>query len=113
VVRARLLVVAVLMLTVPMHGFAAVAAALCLTPGHHEAEVAHDHGTGVDDAAHDHAANDASDSQHCGAHAPVSISAAPTIFTQEVPQAGVVPALLPSPGRELPGELDRPPLLAL
>ena len=109
-VRARLLVVAVLMLAVPIHGLAAVAAALCLTPGHHEAEDAHDHGMGVDDAAHDHAANDASGSQHCGAHAPASISAAPKISIPGAPRAGVVPALLPSPGRKLPSELDRPPL---
>ena len=119
--RARFVVVAVLMLAVPMQAVAAITAELCMTAGQHEAEAApvHDHHAGADDspaparhqAPHDHADYDTSGSSHC-VPGMASISAAPKISVAAVPQVSVVPGLFPSSGSTLARKLDRP-LLAL
>ena len=117
--RARSLVVAVLMLAVPMRAVAAITAEHCFAAGQHEFEVApvHDHHAGADDslaqahhrAPHDHAPNDTSRGSHC-VPGMASISAAPKISIAPVPRAGVVPGLFPSSGSTLARKLDRPPL---
>jgi hypothetical protein len=118
-VRARFLVVAVLMLAVPMQAVAAITGEHCVTAGQHEVEAApvHDHHAGADhslapphhQAPHDHAPNDTSGGSHC-VPGMASISAAPKISIAAVPQAGVLPGLFLPSGSTLARKLDRPPL---
>lgn len=122
-VQARLFLVAILTLAVPMQVVAAISTELCLTFAGHEAGTTPAHGHGAspagnatsahDHAAHDHTDHDASGATHCGpctaCCATGSIAASPETSIPDAPQGGIISPLLPSPGNGLTYEFDRPP----
>ena len=121
----RALALAMLVLAIPVQGFAAVSAGICMAFGHHgDAAAAHDHGTAAEQE-HDHGAtanhhdddgvgNKASDDSRC---APcVSCCAATAIASYPpfpLPGEAASP-LVQAPTASLDGVapqlLDRPPL---
>lgn len=113
---SRLLLLLVIALTVPLQGFAAVSAGLCMASGHHHSEHAaagHDHDMGSMD--HQHPAEDTSaNNSHCPPC--VSCCAAVAIAPAAEPRLPSVAPAAPVPSKQysiagfLPERLDRPPL---
>ena len=117
---SRLLIVMLLALTVPMQGFAAVAAGVCMALGHHEgaAQEEHQHEPGAT-GAHGHGDHATSDGQstantHCPPCVSCCAAAAITSFSPLVlPERPAVPAVSSLPplfSGVTPENLDRPPL---
>ena len=112
----RFLFFVAIALAVPLQGFAAVSAGLCMASGHHHGEhapAAHDHDMGSSD--HQHPAEDTSANN---AHCPpcVSCCAAVAIAPAAEPRLPSVAPAAPIPPKQysiagfLPERLDRPPL---
>lgn len=113
----RALAVALLVLAVPVQGFAAASAGVCMAFEHHgDAAPAHDHGAGGDHhhAADDHHGGDSADSGHCApcvsCCAAVAMGSYPPLALPAEPAGALVPAPMPSFSGIAPQILDRPPL---
>jgi hypothetical protein len=113
---SRLLLLLVIALAVPLQGFAAVSAGLCMASGHHHSEhapAAHDHDMGSID--HEHPADEPSaNNSHCPPC--VSCCAAVAIAPAAEPRLPSVAPAAPVASKQysiagfLPEQLDRPPL---
>ena len=117
----RILAATLLALAVPLQGFAAVQAGLCMAMGGHGGEqsraaAAHDHDAGA--PAHDHGQAPSEEPPASAAHCPPCVSCCATaaiahttkITLPEAPPVAAIPApqyWIPS---VLPDQLDRPPL---
>jgi len=115
----RVLAGAMLVLAVPVQGFASVSGGICMALGHHgDAAPAHDHGAG--DAAHHHdedgsPSDNHSDGGHCAPCAACCAAAAIAAFTVPLVPDRTVGLLVPAPLASFhgiaPDRLDRPPLV--
>jgi hypothetical protein len=113
---SRLLLLLVIALAVPLQGFAAVSAGLCMASGHHHSEqgpAAHDHDMGS--IEHEHPADEPSaNNSHCPPC--VSCCAAVAIAPAAEPRLPSVAPAAPVASKQysmagfLPEQLDRPPL---
>ena len=122
----QLLIVMLLALTVPIQGFAAVAAGVCMALGHHEggtpSEAAshdahqHDHGAGGAQTQGDHSSGDSKGTadSHCppcvSCCAAAAITSFPPLALPERPAGLAVPTLPPLFSGVTLENLDRPPL---
>jgi hypothetical protein len=114
----RLLLAFALALAIPLQGFAAVSAGICMTLGHHDSPAAHSHDGPADgEHQHQHSHDDApspNSAAHCApcvaccAAAAIS-SSAPVVIPDE--RADPVNVSLPPAFSGIqPETLDRPPL---
>lgn len=115
----RLLLALVLAFAVPLQGFAAAAAGMCMQLGHHgAADAVHSHDADGDAGAHDHHGHDAGQAQDSAPHcAPCVACCAAAAISESVPlviadeRADAVNAAGPPAFLGIPPEsLDRPPL---
>jgi len=122
----RMLAVALVALAVPVQGFAAVSAGLCMALGHHgDGPGTHDHGSsgvahkGEHGAVADHHHDDGSGGDkgshaHCppcvSCCAAAAIASFPSAAISEVAADPLVPSPLVSSYGVAPDKLDRPPL---
>ena len=115
----RLFLAVVLALTVPLQGFAAAAAGMCMQLGHHgAADAGHAHDGGEADA-HDHHSHDAGQSQDSASHcapcvaccAAAAISGSVPLVTADAVADAVNAAGPPAFIGIQPQALDRPPLV--
>jgi len=109
----RFLLVLVVALAVPVQGFAAVSAGLCMALEHHGEHHHASQGadTGEHHDSHDHGATGHASCGSCvGCCASAAIASSASIARFVPPAAAPVPAARPDPSVVQPHPLDRPPL---
>lgn len=92
----RAIAVALLALAVPVQGFAAASAGICMALGHHDGGSAHQHGSANDSIGHGHGASVDSHEDHGGSHDSQASHCAPCV------SCCAAAAIAPSPSTVLP-----------
>jgi len=99
----RAFAVALLVLTVPVQGFAAASAGICMALGHHDGGNSHHPGSGTDPMHHDHGVSvDLPHGNDRGSHDPQASHCAPCV------SCCTAAAIAPSPPTVLPDRAVSP-----